>query len=78
MKLKEYVYFHLKKDGNTIIDYKLYKKYGEKKILNELKKKGFNCIIKVVDHNDDITDRYKITKGVDKEALIDVIIEVVK
>ena len=44
----------------------------------KLKKKGFNCIIKVVDHNDDITDRYKITKGVDKEALIDVIIEVVK
>lgn len=63
--MERYVYEHLKKYGNTIITETVYEKMGEKKILADLKKHGFDCIIKIYKHsyhdnlNENIIHQYK-------------------
>lgn len=44
-KLEDYVYRNLKKYSNCYIDEDSYNKMGEKYILSELKKHGYDCVI---------------------------------
>ena len=46
--LESYIYRNLERYGNCLISNELYEKLGEKKILNDLKNHGLNCIINVV------------------------------
>lgn len=50
-KLKPYVYEMLMLHGNTVISESVYKRLGEKTILNDLKKHGFDCYIRIANHN---------------------------
>lgn len=51
-KLKPYVYEMLMLHGNTVISESVYTRLGEKTILNDLKKHGFDCYIRIAKHND--------------------------
>lgn len=51
-KLKPYVYEMLMLHGNTVISESVYNRLGEKTILNDLKKHGFDCYIRIARHND--------------------------
>lgn len=46
--LDSYVYRNLLKYGNVIISINDAKRYGKKKILNDLLQHGFNCTIRII------------------------------
>lgn len=46
--LDSYVYRNLLKYGNVIISINDVKRYGEKKILNDLLQHGFNCKMRII------------------------------
>ena len=51
-KMKPYVYEMLMLHGNTVISESVYDRLGEKTILNDLKKHGLDCYIRITNHND--------------------------
>lgn len=69
--MEEYIYRNLDKYGNCYIDFKTYKKVGKKNMLNDLKKHGFECIIRKE------KDHYADSSGI-AFTEEDLIIEVVK
>lgn len=70
IKLDDYVYRNLQKYRNCYIDSKIYDKFGEKLLLLELKKKGYNCSIS--EHKDYYTDIYGC-KNYEKDYIIEVL-----
>lgn len=73
--LDGYVYKTLKKFGNCVIGMQDVKRYGKKKILKDLSEQGFNCTIRVVGKDIEVTGYSKFL-GVFSEA--NVIVEVKK
>ena len=72
--LDEYVYKTLKKYGNCIIGMQDLKRYGKNKILMDLLEHGFNCTIRVL--GEDIEISTYVHLGTFSEA--NVIVEVKK
>lgn len=67
--LKDWVYHSLKEYKNTAISDLTVKKFGEERILADLKKNGFNCTIKRkeigrLSNNTFLTDVYYIIEVV--------------
>ena len=73
--IKDYVYRNLRLYGNCVIPNSLYEKYGERLILNELKKNGYDCNIVVHENIDIQWIEPRISK---KKVSKDVIVEVIK
>lgn len=70
--LDSYVYRNLLKYGNTIISSEDLKKYGESKILDDLKEHGFNCNIRTLGY-DRVTGVYPDLKYNERTVIIEVI-----
>ena len=72
--MEKYVYEHLKRYGNTVISEKVYDKMGEKKILKDLKRHGFDCEITVYKYK----ERDYIGKNVVIRTYRDIIVDIKK
>lgn len=73
--MKKYVYNNLKKFGNCFISEKELQKKGKTKILNDLRKQGFNCSIDVIDNklysfNNDILSEKDVIITLNKERRV--------
>lgn len=71
--IKDYVYKNLRLYGNSLISNSTYEKYGERLILNELKKNGYDCNLKVVESVETIWIEPRVST---KKVMKDVIVEV--
>ena len=71
--IPEYVYKNLRLYGNSLIPNSTYEKYGERLILNELRKNGYDCELSV---HENIETIWVETKAFKKHKIIDVIVEV--
>ena len=60
-----FVYDALDHYGNTVISMTRYKKFGEEKILNALKKKGYICSLVILEN------RIPISHRLDKTCVIE-------
>ncbi len=67
--MENYIYRNLKVYGNTYLDNKLYKKMGQKRILDDLKKHGFECEIKIF--KSPIIDPSKKIINIEKDLIIE-------
>ncbi len=70
--LDKYVYKNLNKYGNCVITMDDIKKYGKKKIINDLLKHGFKCSIRIEGKDRDIDDKY-IGKYNEANVIVEVI-----
>lgn len=62
--MNPYVYKMLDTYGNTVISKKLYKRLGEKRILDILKSRGYDCEIEISKHEDaDMIDSISHQRG---------------
>ena len=69
--MKPYVYEMLDTYGNTVISKKLYKRLGEKRILDMLRDRGYDCTIEVVKHKDgDLVDSVNHQRRYTKSVIV--------
>lgn len=71
--IKDYVYKNLRLYGNSLIPNSAYEKYGERLILNELRKNGYDCDLKVVESVEILWIEPRIST---KKTMKDIIVEV--
>lgn len=71
--IKDYVYKNLRLYGNSLIPNSTYEKYGERLILNELRKNGYDCDLKVVESVETIWIEPRVST---KKVMKDIIVEV--
>lgn len=72
--LDKYVYKNLERFGNTVIGEEDYKKYGEEKILSNLKRHGLNCKFKIVEyHIKEAWNQIDVKTVLDKTYIVEVV-----
>ena len=71
--IKDYVYRNLRLYGNSLIPNSTYEKYGERLILKELKEKGYDCDLRVVESVEILWIEPRIST---KKIMKDIIVEV--
>ena len=70
--IDKYIYRNLKRYGNCYINEKTYRKIGEKRLLDMLKRKGFPC--EIIIHKNKFYD----FSGVFVEDDVDIILQIIK
>ncbi len=71
--IKDYVYRNLRLYGNSLIPNKTYEKYGERLILKELKEKGYDCELRVVESVETIWIEHRVrNQNVTKDIIVEV------
>lgn len=71
--LDKYVYRNLERYGNCVIGLQDLKKYGKKKILNDLLQHGFNCSIRVLGKEKEVSTYVHFGKFDEANVIVEVI-----